>query len=258
MTDRLHSSHTSLYPLHTPFNTTHHYYKYHMKRYHQRYKYSPQRVGRRAHFYVKGADDPQPLPQILGDFSSTLPSHGGSLLLSEGDLILVYGNDIPSNVIYISGNGGGSGDGKELRGEERRSEEECLFQIKGMNPGSCLVHFYLVCQTNSLLSHLTPDHQPMDFYPSLLRSHLQPEQYLSRLFTLTVHVQEYSEPVSSTAGSNVGCDELVTVVELALNSSLDDEIQSKEILLCSQFMLTKVPLLHHLYLSHQSTLPTDH
>jgi hypothetical protein len=180
------------------------------------------------------------MPQSLGDFTSTLPDKGGGLLLAEGDLILIYGDETSSNIIKISSwsDSGGGRHRKDPMDEDRKKEEQYHLQIEGVNPGSCAVHFYLVVsQTGSLLSHLTPDNQPLDFYPSLLRSHLQPDQYLSHLFTISVHVQDYSQHSSSEL-SDLGCHELTTVLEMAQGSSVHDETQ--EVILCSQFFLTKV------------------
>jgi hypothetical protein len=233
------SSSSSLYPLYSTLNAKHHYHKYHMRRYNQRYGYA-QRSKRRAHFYHKTTTT---LPSLLGDLTSTPPSQGGAPYLNEGDLVVVYGNDTESNILQILPL---SECCPHLnRNNSDETGKEFGFKIEGINPGICFVNFYFVCNAHlsasSASSHFTPDDQPLDFFPPLLRSHLQSPaagQYLSHLFTISVHVKDYEIPSSN---STVGTDELIIMTEMAMTSSLNEEITSKEILLCSQFLLTQVP-----------------
>jgi hypothetical protein len=229
---------SSLYPLYTPLNAAHHYHKHHMRRYNHRYGYT-QRSKRRAHFYHKTplSTSDSALLSRLGDLTSTPPSQGGAPLLNEGDLVAVYGNDTDSHILQLSSSASSS---ISASGEE--NGKQFGFKIEGINSGISFVNFYLVCNAHSSTSsHFTPDDQPLDFFPPLLRSHLQSpqqrQQYLSHLFSLSVHVKEYEVPSSASA---VGTNELITITEMALTSSLNEEIASKEILLCSQFLLTQV------------------
>ena len=164
--------------------------------------------------------------------------------------MVVYGNDTESNILQLSSF---SGSGTNSNHDDER-DKEFGFKIEGLNPGICFVNFYFVCSAHSSASssHFTPDDQPLDFFPPLLRSHLQTPsagQYLSHLFTISVHVKDYEIPYS---GAAVGTNELIIMTEMAMTSSLNDEVASKEVLLCSQFLLTQVSLLSSALLSSES------
>lgn len=220
---------SSQYSVYRPYNTSHHYYKFRSRR-----LKSDTTTQRKGYFYQKSPVTMQPLPTKLGDLTPNIPYAGGPPQLHGGDIVVIYGDDTESKIITVT----------EFKGIRNHmtlddGERDFHFQIRSQNPGFCFVHFYIVCHANSTLSHMTPDHQSMDFYPSLLRSQLGSDLYLSHLFTLSIHVKAYESPMIS---SSVGTTELISIVEMALDSSIHDGIHTKEVLACSQYLLTPVCL----------------
>lgn len=230
-----HNLSSTQYPIYTPLKTSHHYYKFHSKR---MLANPSSKVKRKAHMYQKGALAMQPLPTKLGDMTPNIPYAGSPSRLLPGDLVILYGDDTESNILKI----------KEFHWPRKflsldHGEREYQLEIESLHPGLCFIHFYIICQSNSSLSHMIPDHQPIDSYPALLRSQLEPEQYLSHLFTLSIHVKAYEYPPIS---SSVGTTELISTVEMALNSSIHDNIPTKEVVVCSKYLLTEVRIVYYL------------
>jgi hypothetical protein len=201
----------SKYPPYTHYNTSHHYYRYHMKRIAS--SSTPSRRERKVHIYSPNSSSEG---QKVG--ANRHASDGRPIRLFDGDLILLLTQPLPSESDILN-----------PTSLPPSSPSTSTISLEALIPGLSLLKFFIVCRNRTSLSHLSPDSQ-IDTYPQSLLNSLQPDQYLSPLVEFSVKVVDYDIQLSSS----LVVRELVAILEIGAKTN------DRNIILCSQSLLTNV------------------